>query len=45
MWVIGKFQPSANEHVPLGGEAVVFTVPDPMDRAKRPDLHITNGGW
>lgn len=43
VWLIGKFQPVVNKHVPLGGDAVVFSVPDPMDHAKRPDLHITEG--
>lgn len=45
LWVIGKNQPAVHDHIPHGGEAVVFSVPDPMRAQRRPDLFITNGQY
>lgn len=43
LWIIGKWQPQVHDHIPHKGEVVVFSVPDPMDPGRRPDLNITDG--
>ena len=42
-WVIGKYDHAVNDHMPIGCEAVIFSVRDPVNQRKRPDIHVTSG--
>ena len=43
IWIIGKWEPQVNAHIPSKGLVVVFSVPDPINIKQRPDLTVIDG--
>ena len=44
-WIIGEYDPEVNDHMPSRAEAVVFSVPDPVNQRHRPDVQVTPGEY
>lgn len=43
LWIIGKYQPIVNQYIPHAANVVVFSIPNPVDRSTRPDIHLIDG--